>query len=216
MQPLSLTAPTNRPLRLLCLGAHSDDIEIGAGATILKLLQLRPNTEVWWGVFSASELRHTEAQRSARQFLQRAGEKKVILHTFRDGYFPAQHAEIKDKFEALKGYVNPDLILTHYRNDLHQDHRIISELTRNTWRNHTLLEYEIPKFDGDLDRPNAYVQIPDSLARRKAEYLMKYFPSQAKRPWFDRETFLGLMRLRGVECGARYAEAFHAHKLLLE
>lgn len=217
MISLGLPADKKKPLKLLCLGAHSDDIEIGCGASVLRLLQDYPNAEVWWSVFAAREEREREAQLSARAFLRKAGKQTIVTHSFRDGFFPYEGAAIKEKFEALKGYVKPDLIFTHYRNDLHQDHRTISELTRNTWRDHLILEYEIPKWDGDLDRPNVFIPVPATLAKRKTAYLMKHFPTQAKRHWFDEETFLGLMRVRGLECNApgRYAEAFHGHKIAL-
>ncbi len=217
MIALGLPVDKKTPLKLLCLGAHSDDIEIGCGATVLRLLEDYPNAEVSWTVFAARDEREREAQRSARQFLRKAGKQQITVHGFRDGFFPYEGGAIKDKFEAIKGFFEPDLILTHYRNDLHQDHRIVSELTRNTWRNHLILEYEIPKWDGDLDRPNVFVPVSGTHAKRKTAYLMKYFQTQAKRHWFDEETFLGLMRIRGLECNApgRYAEAFHGHKIAL-
>jgi len=217
MIPLLLPRDPARPLRLVCLGAHSDDIEIGAGATVLRLLREHPAVAVTWVVFSASPVRAKEARASAARFLRRAKEKEIILHQFRDGFFPYQGAEIKDAFEALKACGEPDLILSHYRHDLHQDHRTLSELTRNTWRNHLILEYEIPKYDGDLAQPNCFLPVSKQDAESKAKILMEAFPSQAGKHWFDRETFFALLRLRGLECNSptRYAEAFHAHKLTL-
>jgi LmbE family N-acetylglucosaminyl deacetylase len=215
MLPLQLHS--TQPLRILCLGAHSDDIEIGCGGTLLRLLQERPGTEVLWVVLSGGGLREKEARASARDFLKNAGGSAVETHTFRDGYFPYHGAEVKDYFESLKAKLSPDVVFTHYRNDLHQDHRVVSELTRNTWRNHLLLEYEIPKYDGDLGQPNLFVPVSPAHAKRKCALLMKHFGTQRSKHWFDEETFLALMRLRGIESASptRYAEAFHAHKVRL-
>lgn len=208
---------TRSPLRLLCLGAHSDDIEIGCGATILKLLAGSRRVHVDWVVFAARGERAAEAKKSAGQFLRRAATRAVDLHAFRDGYFPSEHAAIKDVFEAMKGRPTPDVILTHYRNDLHQDHRVIGELTRNTWRDHLILEYEIPKYDGDLDRPNMYVPVSAAQVSRKISILMRCFATQADRRWFDEETFRSILRIRGVEANSptRYAEAFHGFKTVI-
>lgn len=217
MNPLELSRNPKTPLAILCLGAHSDDIEIGCGGTLLTLLQRYPGTRVHWVVFATSGIRAGEAQAGAKKFLAKAGERNVYLHTFRDGFFPSEQAQIKEVFEGLKSAGHLDLIFTHHRTDLHQDHRVISELARNTWRNHTILEYEIPKFDADLTPCNCYVPVKKKVAEQKAAHLMAAFPSQAQKHWFDPETFLGLMRLRGMECNApeRYAEAFHAYKFTL-
>ncbi len=202
-----------RPLRILCLGAHADDIEIGCGAALLEMLKVRP-LEVRWIVYSGGRTRAEEARMSAAYWLERVSEKTVALHQFRDGFFPAERAAIKAEFEMLKDSFCPDLIFTHFRNDLHQDHRIISELTWNTFRNHSILEYEVPKYDGDLGTPNFYVPVSVETARAKTDALMKYFGSQNAKHWFCEELFLGLMRIRGMECCAPsgYAEAFHARK----
>lgn len=204
-----------RPPRVLLLGAHSDDIEIGCGGAVLELLKRQPAAEITWVVFSANGVRGEEASASAASFIGKTD--TVRLFNFRDGYFPSEHASIKDEFETLKREVNPDLVLTHYRNDLHQDHRVISELTRNTWRDHVILEYEIPKYDGDLDRPNCYVSVSESAAARKIELLLRHFGSQSSKHWFDEATFRALLRLRGLECHSEtgLAEAFHARKFTL-
>lgn len=217
MQPLNLAAWNKKRWNLLCLGAHSDDIEIGCGGTILSWLKKHPGASVRWCVFSGAGARGKEAQASAARFLKNAPRNEVILHEYRDGFFPHEGADIKEAFEWLKTGPNPDVILTHYRNDLHQDHRVISELTRNTWRDHLTLEYEIPKYDGDLDRPNVFVPIPAVEVRRKISLLLRGFPSQSGKHWFDEETFRALMRIRGVECNSpsRYAEAFHGFKTIL-
>jgi len=203
--------------RVLCLGAHSDDIEIGCGATLLRLIANHPAVEVTWVVLGASGAREREARTSAQAFLRKAAKADIETATFRDGYFPYDGAAIKDYFEALKGRVKPDLIFTHHGADRHQDHRVTYELTRNTWRDHLILEYEIPKYDGDLGLPNAYVPVTAAQAKRKTALLLKHFGTQRNRHWFDEETFMGLMRLRGIESASptRYAEAFHAPKLRL-
>jgi len=210
------TAP-DTPLTVLCLGAHSDDIEIGCGGTMLGLLARHVRVSVHWHVFSGSPLRAKEAQASARLFLRKAHARDVQLHGFSDGFFPHEGAEIKTVFEQLKDSVQPDLIFTHCRHDLHQDHRVLCELAWNTWRNHLVLEYEIPKYDADLGAPNCFVPLTQAHARQKINHLLKAFPSQAGKQWFDEETFRALLRLRGLECNAptRYAEAFYARKLVL-
>ena len=215
---LSLNLPQigTAPLKILCLGSHSDDIEIGCGGTILRLLSDRSNLEVVWVVFGATEEREREARKSAELFLEEAARKEVMVNDFRDGYFPADAAKIKDIFEGLKR-VSPDLIFTHHRKDAHQDHRLIAELTWNTFRNHLILEYEIPKYDGDLGRPNLFVPLEPEIYQRKVRHLIDTFETQRVKRWFDQETFLALMRLRGMECNASsgYAEAFYASKLML-
>jgi len=203
--------------RILCLGAHSDDIEIGCGGTVLRILEENPDAEVLWVVIGASGQRADEATASAKSFLARARQKEVIVKEFRDGFFPYIGAEIKGFFEELKRRCAPDLILTHCRNDLHQDHRLVSELTWNTFRNHLILEYEILKYDGDLGTPNVFVHLTESLARRKVGILLDSFRSQVKKNWFTEDAFLAILRLRGLECNApeKYAEAYHARKLVL-
>ena len=216
---LNLTFERRRDsiLRILCLGAHSDDIEIGCGGTVLRILEENPDAEVLWVVMGASGQRADEATASAKSFLARARQKEVIVKEFRDGFFPYIGAEIKGFFEELKRRCAPDLILTHYRNDLHQDHRLVSELTWNTFRNHLILEYEILKYDGDLGTPNVFVPLTESLARRKVGILLDSFRSQLKKNWFTEDAFLAILRLRGLECNApeKYAEAYHARKLVL-
>lgn len=202
---------------VLCLGAHCDDIEIGCGGSILRLVRDYPLLHVNWVVFSSDSQRAAEARRSADAFLQHAAGRDVLIKEFRNGYFPAAGADIKDFFEEIKTSIRPDVIFTHYRNDLHQDHRLISELTWNTFRNHVILEYEIPKYDGDMGAPNVYLPLPEALWRRKIATLMECFPSQREKSWFTPETFAALMRLRGVESNADggYAEAFYGRKLVL-
>ncbi|WP_108862163.1 PIG-L deacetylase family protein [Ruegeria sp. Alg231-54] len=201
---------------VLCLGAHSDDIEIGAGATILRLVRDNPDAHIVWVVCAASGVRGEEARASAERFLEGAGSSEIILKGFRDGHFPHQWAEVKAFLETLKVH-NPDLILTQYKQDLHQDHRILSELTWNTFRDHTILEYEIPKWDGGIGAPNVFVPASIADTDAKIALLMECFASQAGKHWFDDLTFRGLMRLRGLECNApdALAEAFYARKLRL-
>ena len=217
MLRLAPEVPARRPFRLLCIGAHSDDLEIGCGATVMTWLSGRRAIEVTWVVLSAAGARATEARRSARALLARAAAQKVVIATFRDGYLPGQYAEVKGFFEDLKKGPDPDLILTHWLQDRHQDHRLAAELTWNTWRNHLVLEYEIPKYEGDLAPPNAYVAVSARVARRKVAHLQRYFSSQRTKDWFVAENFLGLMRLRGLESrsASGFAEAFHARKLVL-
>jgi LmbE family N-acetylglucosaminyl deacetylase len=201
---------------ILCLGAHSDDIEIGAGATLLRLVRENPEARIVWVVCSARGVRGTEAELSAARFLEGAGKADVILKGFRDGHFPGHFSEIKAFFETLKATA-PDLVLTHFGGDLHQDHRVVSELTWNTFRDHTILEYEIPKWDGGLGSPNLFVPASVADADRKIELLTTCFASQLGKHWFDDLTFRGLMRLRGLECNApeHLAEGFYARKITL-
>ena len=204
-------------MRILCLGAHSDDIEIGCGGTILRWIDVFPNLAVTWVVFAASELRATEARASAEAFLRQVNEKRIIVKNFREGYFPYVGAEIKDYFEQLKREIAPDLIFTHYRHDLHQDHRLLSELTWNTFRDHLVLEYEIPKYDGDLGTPNCFIHLDEAICQKKVQLLLTHFRSQRERHWFTEDTFLAMLRLRGVESAAvgKYAEAFYVRKVVL-
>lgn len=203
-------------LSLLCLGAHSDDIEIGCGGTILRFLDENPATEVVWVVLAAAGQRRTEAVESANLFLANARRKEIVIKEFRDGYFPYIGTEIKDFFEGLKRQYLPDLILTHYRGDLHQDHRLVSDLTWNTFRNHLILEYEIIKYDGDLGVPNFFVQLAESIARKKIQTIMDCFKSQKDKTWFTEDTFSSILRLRGIESNApdKYAEAFYSRKMV--
>jgi LmbE family N-acetylglucosaminyl deacetylase len=202
---------------ILCLGAHSDDIEIGCGGTILKLARDCSGLNVWWVVFSAEGDRSREARLSATKFLAGVARKKVVIRQFRGSYFPFEGAKIKDSFERLKRAFEPDLIFTHYRDDRHQDHRLLSDLAWNTFRDHLILEYEIPKYDGDLGAPNLFVLLDEELCRRKVEYVCRFFQTQRNKHWFTKETFLSLMRLRGIECasGTNYAEAFYCRKIVL-
>jgi LmbE family N-acetylglucosaminyl deacetylase len=200
------------------LGAHADDIEIGCGGVILDLVRNQPAVSVHWVVFSSTAARAREARASARRFLQGARQTSIVVHRFRDGFFPWEGAKIKKAFEALKRVIRaPDLVLTHYRDDRHQDHRVISDLTWNTFRDDLVLEYEIPKYDGDLGTPNCYVPLGKETSRRKTAHLMTAFGTQRDRHWYTPDTFLGLMRLRGVECRAPegYAEAFYARKIVM-
>jgi LmbE family N-acetylglucosaminyl deacetylase len=217
MLPLRFNARAGSPLKLLCLGAHSDDIEIGCGGTLLRLLSEHPGCEVHWVVMSANPPRALEARASADAFLDTAGRKTVIVKDFKESFFPYVGAEIKIFFEELKGMVKPDVIFSHRLHDRHQDHRIIAEFTWNTFRDHLILEYEIAKYEGDLGQPNIFVPLARAVAERKVELLIKHFASQATRTWFRPATFQGLMSIRGVECNADegYAEAFHASKLVI-
>jgi LmbE family N-acetylglucosaminyl deacetylase len=203
-------------LRVLCLGAHSDDIEIGAGGTLLRLIATGQVSAVHWVVFACTDQRACEAHASAAQFLAGAPEVQVVVHRYCDGLLPQAVEAMKFDFEALKGFF-PDLILTHYRHDLHQDHRAVSDLTWNTFRNHLIWEYEIPKFDGDLGNPACFVSLSAAELARKVELLLAGFPSQAGKHWFDAETFRALPRLRGVQAGgdSPYAEAFYVRKMVL-
>jgi LmbE family N-acetylglucosaminyl deacetylase len=216
MLPLSLPQSSTTPLKVLCLGSHSDDIEIGCGGTILRLLSAHPNLEVVWVVLSSNKEREQEARQSGELFLQPAKKKEIVIKDFRDGFFPFDGAEIKNFLEGLKR-VSPDLIFTHNRNDAHQDHRLVEQMTWNTFRNHLILEYEIPKYDGDMGQPNFFVPLEQEIYQKKVHYLMQAFQTQRSKLWFEPETFLALMRLRGMECVAPsgYAEAFYCRKLVL-
>lgn len=213
MQPISFSTVRS----ILCLGAHSDDIEIGAGGTILNLVAAQAKLEVHWVVFSASGQRRGEAETSARRFVAGSQGCTLDFHEFRDGFFPFVGTEIKEQFERLKDVCSPDLILSHHRADAHQDHRLIGELTWNTFRDHAILEYEIPKYDGGLVTPNAYVELDADTLQRKLEIVMETFVSQRRRAWFKAENFEALARLRGLEinAGTGYAEGFHCAKLRL-
>jgi LmbE family N-acetylglucosaminyl deacetylase len=209
MQPLSL----QEARRVLCLGAHADDIEIGCGGTILRLGAERRDLEVRWVVFSSNAVRAAEARASAAAFLE-GTKSTVTIRDYRDGYLPYSGAAIKDEFEAIKKEFVPDLILTHYRQDLHQDHRLVSDLTWNTWRNHFILEYEIPKFDGDFGTPNFFSPMPAATLERKIALVTHHFASQAGKQWFAPDLFRAVARIRGMECVApeSLAEAFYCRK----
>jgi len=202
------------PSHILCLGAHSDDIEIGCGGTLMSLLG-QSSPSVTWVVFSAAGDRAEEARRSATELVG-PDRLDLRLESFRESYFPYQGAEIKERFDALGRDIEPDIVFVPHREDAHQDHRLLAELAGNTFRDHLILEYEIPKYDGDLGRPTVYVRISADVAARKTDHLLRSFPSQRSRPWFTEETFRSVLRLRGIESGASdYAEAFHCRKLVL-
>lgn len=201
-------------LKILCLGAHSDDIEIGCGGTVLRLIEEYQQPEIFWLVFSARGARKREAQSSAQFILEKLHKKSILIKNFRDGFFPFEGAAIKEEFEALKKKFSPDLILTHYRDDRHQDHRVISDLTWNTFRDHLILEYEIPKYDGDIGNPNMYVELTNAQCERKRDLLLKYFISQQQKHWFTENLLFSLLRIRGMESGrsSEFAEAFYCRK----
>jgi len=207
----------NQKLRLLCLGAHSDDIEIGCGGTILRLLSENKGSSAYWVVFAANAERRAEAEKSAHLFLGEAARKEIIIKEFRESYFPYIGAEIKEYFEFLKQEFEPDIIFTHYRHDLHQDHRMLSELTWNTFRDHLILEYEIMKYDGDIGTPNFFVSLSGLLCQKKIENILNCFKSQSSRQWFSEDVFYSLLRLRGVESNSpsKFAEAFYCRKITL-
>ena len=214
---IALQPSTGRPLSLLFLGAHSDDIEIAAAGTVLHLLDRNPGTQVRWVVFSGSPKRATEARASAEALLQAAASVEMVTFTFRDGFFPFNGTELKEAFEELASGPEPDLVFTHAREDLHQDHRLVGDLAWNTWRNHMILEYEIPKYEGFRSRPNLYVPLDRGIVDRKLDHLARHFASQRDKPWYDSETFRGTLRLRGMESRSPsgFAEAFKASKVLM-
>ncbi len=206
----------DEPRRILALGAHADDIEIGCGGTLLTLTTEYPGTEVRWVVFCSTPARANEAQASAAAFLVNVPRKEIIVKDFRDGFLPYLGASVKESFEELKHGFAPDVIFTHYRDDRHQDHRLVSELTWNTWRNHLVLEYEIPKYDGDLGAPNTFFDLPAATLHRKIDLVLQHFGSQAGKHWLTRDLLHGLARVRGMECAAPdgVAEAFYARKVV--
>ncbi|MCW5652277.1 PIG-L deacetylase family protein [Hydrogenophaga sp.] len=216
MLTVDLGATGARPPRLLFIGAHCDDIEIGCGGTVIELLRRYPDASVHWVVLSSGAQRRQEASRAAQALLRGVRDKVVSIQDFRGSYFPSEQPAIKDYFETLKAF-QPDVVFTHFRDDLHQDHRITGELTWNTFRDHLILEYEIPKFDGGLGSPSVFVPISQAARKRKVDLLMRTFKTQLGRSWFTRETFDAIMRLRGIECNAPsgYAEAFYSRKLVL-
>jgi len=216
MTPLSLGS-ADGALRVLALGAHSDDIEIGAGGTILQWIAEGRKLDVTWCVLSAPGARRGEAEASAADYLDGAVRSEIICAEFRDGHFPYDGAAIKAWFEGMKSRAAPDVVLTHRRDDAHQDHREVAKLTWNTFRDHVVLEYEIPKWDGDLGQPNLHVPITEATLERKIALLDRHFGTQRGKDWFDRDTFRGLARLRGMECRAPspFPAAFVARKLRL-
>jgi LmbE family N-acetylglucosaminyl deacetylase len=217
MQKLTLDRVDGRPFRVLCLGAHSDDLEIGCYAAVDHLMSTIAEIEILWMVFCGKGVRGEEAVKSAERLLHGVPKRRILLKEFRDGFLPYTGGEVKDCFEELKGLVDPDLILTHYRDDRHQDHRLVSELTWNTWRDHFILEYEIPKYDGDMGSPNLFIPFGEEVLNRKIDHLLKSFASQQGKQWYDPETFRGMARVRGMECASpgNFAEAFYCRKLVL-
>jgi LmbE family N-acetylglucosaminyl deacetylase len=216
MLPFTFSPSRTGPLKLLCLGAHSDDIEIGCGGTVLRLAEEIEEFEVRWIVFSATEIRAAEARASAAAFLGSVAAKQIEVFGFRDGYFPFQGAEIKDCFERIRHEFDPSLIFTHWQGDAHQDHRLLSQLTFNTFRNHMILEYEIPKLENDMGSPGFFVPLARAQLQRKVDTILHHFRSQRSRSWFSEETFKALARLRGIGCNARegVAEAYYARKIV--
>ena len=217
MIKLNLDAGNGGALKVLCLGSHSDDIEIGCGGTVLRMIEQYPGCAFYWMVFSAIGNRKAEAQHGAESFVGSELLERILFKDFRDSFMPFVGSDVKALFEELKQTVSPDLIFTHNRKDAHQDHRLISELTWNTFRNHFILEYEIPKYDGDLGQPSVFVPLESEVYKKKVRYIMDAFRSQHTKQWFEENTFLSLMRLRGMECNAPsgYAEAFYCRKLVL-
>lgn len=216
MLPLELGRSGAAPVRLLAIGAHPDDIEIGCCGTILKLLEEDALSAIGWVVLSGKGERADEAKASAEAVLSGVEEKQLMLRDFRDGFFPYDGGDIKEFFESLKEF-SPDIVLTHQRADLHQDHRVACELTWNTFRDHLILEYEVPKYDGDIGSPNLFVPLGEDLRRRKIDHLMTHFASQRPKRWFKDDLFSGLLRLRGMECNSptSFAEAFYCRKAML-
>jgi LmbE family N-acetylglucosaminyl deacetylase len=217
MIQLSLNKTEESEYKILCLGSHCDDIEIGCGGTILKLIENYQNVIVYWVVFSSNEQRAEEATASANLFLKEIETKKIIIKNFRDGFLPFQGIEVKECFEQLKQEFAPDIIFTHHRDDRHQDHRLISELTWNTFRNHLILEYEIPKYDGDLGIPNLFTHLDEGFCHRKIQYILEAFATQNNKQWFTEDTFRSILRIRGIESNSpsKYAEAFYCRKIFL-
>jgi LmbE family N-acetylglucosaminyl deacetylase len=203
--------------RILCLGAHSDDIEIGMGGTLLTLAGQIHDLEICWVVFSAPGPRAEEARRSADDFLGNVARKVISIGSFRESYFPSEWPAIKDWFEEIKTKFEPEVVFTHYRDDRHQDHRVLSDLAWNTFRNHLILEYEILKYDGDLGHPSVFMPLSEQICTRKIELLLKHFKTQSTRHWFTSDTFEAMHRIRGIECASATgrAEAFHCRKLVL-
>lgn len=217
MLGLAFGQKRERPLKVLCLGAHCDDIEIGCGGTILDLCQSEP-VDCTWIVFCSNKIREAEARNSADVFLEKSVNKNIIIKEFRDGFLPYVGYEVKDYFEEIKAKISPDLIFTHFRNDKHQDHSIISELTLNTFRNHFILEYEIPKYDGDLGQPNFFIPITMGNVINKSKIICEHYLSQNNKKWFSENLFRSLMRIRGMEINSYtdHAEAFYCNKFKID
>jgi LmbE family N-acetylglucosaminyl deacetylase len=217
MMKITFDTDNNQPIKILCLGAHSDDLEIGCGGTLLELLKKYPNLEIYWVVFSSNTTRANEAISSANDLLGEIPARTIVTKEFQESYFPYIGKEIKDYFEELKKQFAPNLIFTHRRDDMHQDHRLVSELTWNTYRNHLILEYEIPKYEGDLGSPNLYVHLDQETCNRKVQLILQHFKSQTTRQWFSRDTFRSILNLRGVESNSPsgYAEGFYCRKFVL-
>jgi LmbE family N-acetylglucosaminyl deacetylase len=208
---------TSETMTVLALGAHCDDIEIGCGGTIMSIINNNASVNIKWIVFSSNERRKAEAVLGARLFTENVKNIDLQIYDFRDGFLPYYGREIKEIFEEVKKEVNPDLIFTHYRDDLHQDHRLVSELTWNTFRNHFILEYEIPKWDGDMGIPNSFVHLDESIATKKIKYLQQVYNSQQSKAWFTDDLFWSIMRIRGMEANSfsNLAEAFYVRKSML-
>ncbi len=218
MITINFNKASKAPLKVLCLGAHSDDIEIGCGGTILKLAELYKNQlEIVWVVFSAHGEREKEAVKSATSFLKSVEKKRIITYKHRDGFFPFTAIEIKESFESIKKDFSPDIVFTHYRVDRHQDHRLISDLTWNTYRDHLIFEYEIPKYDGDFGSPNFFVSLDEKICQKRNNLILKHFQTQKEKHWLTEETLLSVLRIRGIESGrsSRYAEGFYCRKIVL-
>jgi LmbE family N-acetylglucosaminyl deacetylase len=213
----SFSQRSNSIRTVLCFGAHADDIEIGCGGTILRWLEEYDNLEFHWVVLSSGRKRKKEALKGADLFLQGARKKTVLVESFRDGFFPYIGTEIKEYFETLKKRVSPDVVLTHYRDDRHQDHRLVSDLTWNTFRKELILEYEIPKYDGDLGQPNLFMHLSEKVCRKKIRYILDVYQTQIQKHWLTEDTLRAMLRLRGVESRAagKYAEAFYCRKMSL-
>jgi LmbE family N-acetylglucosaminyl deacetylase len=211
---LHLEAPAGRPLSILAIGAHPDDIEIGAGGALLSLAAAYPGLQARYVVMTGTAERHQEAHSAASAFLPSA-DVRIDLHELPEGRFPAVWAQVKDALEEVARSCSPDLVLAPTRADAHQDHRTIGEIVSTVFRDQLYLGYEIPKWDGDLGQPSMYFPLSAGVARRKVELLHKCFPSQRGRDWWDDEVFLGMARLRGMECRAPYAEAFTCTKAVI-
>jgi len=218
MIKLQLPVHKDKGLEILCLGAHCDDIEIGCGGSILMLLQQYKINKLSWVVFCSNEERKKEAETSAGKFLDGVENVNIKILSYRDGFLPDAWRKVKEEFELIKREVNPDLTFTHRLEDRHQDHRIVSDLTWNTFRNHMMLEYEIPKYDGDLTTPNLYVEVDRVTANQKNRIILESFQSQQNKHWLDDELLNGLMRVRGVESVSEtgFAEGFHVRKMVLK
>ncbi len=214
MHRVSILQGGSGPKRILALGAHADDIEIGCGGTLLRLAAECRELEVLWVVFCATPERAAEARASAAAFLQGVPRARVVVGDHRDGYLPYAGVAVKDEFEALKREFFPDLLFTHYREDRHQDHRFVSELAWNTWRDHLIIEYEIPKYDGDFGSPNFFSALPAAIVDRKIALILEHFPSQANKHWFTADLLRAVARIRGMECIAPggFAEGFYCRK----